>query len=251
MSRNVKIAGRKLKNISDPTKAHSHAKGAVVHFMQTAVDAKWGRYLFNQYRRYGLILRKGVKHYDYALKTLKECRQLPVDEKSGFRTLPLNLRDRLEINTMQFLMLTKLGLEYLVTEYEFAVKQIKAHRKEEFSMPTHTNDFNQRLKALAEGIGITSKLPSQIYTIFDRRHIVVHPTNERLWDGSDTGWKTVNLSWALSGEMEGILEPIFKYVNKFVEKIEKYIEDNPIPGEIKISHRGLTAGEHYKKPSIK
>lgn len=60
----------------------------------------------------------------------------------------------------------------------------------------------------------------------------------------------MNLSWALSGEIEGVLDPIVAYINEFVAKVEKYIADNPIPGELKISHRGLKAGEQYKKPII-
>lgn len=248
MSKRIKILGGKLKNISDPAQAHSHKARAIVYFMQTAVDSRWGRYLFNQYRRYGLILGKGAKCYGYAIKTLQECRQLPVNNKSGFRTIPLNLRDRLEINTMQFLIFTKLGLEYLVTEYEFPVKQIKTYRGESFSILPDTNDLAQRLKILVQGVGITTEIPTQIHTVLSRRDIVEHPTTDRLWNGTDTGWKTVNLSWALSGEIEGIIDPIVTFVNEFVFKVEKYIKDNPIPGELKISHRGLKAGEHFKKP---
>lgn len=248
MSKKLAIKGRKLKNLSDPTLAHSHQQGAVVNFALTAVDPKWGRYLYLQYRRNGHILRAGARYYKLALKSLEKCRKLPVKDKSGFRNLPDNLKIQFELQTIQFLTLTKLGLEYLVTEYELGVTQIKAKRKETFSMPSNEEDLAKRLETLAKAVGVTSKFPQEIHTIVDRRHIVEHPTTDRLWNGTETGWKVVNLSWALSGEIEGILDPIVDYVNEFLKRAEKYIADNPIPGELKISHRGLKAGEQFKKP---
>ncbi len=249
MSRKIIISGKKLKNLSDPSLAHSHEKGAVVEFALTAVDPKWGRYLYLQYRRYGHILREGARYHKVALKSLQKCRKLPVNDKSGFRNVPDELKVKFEIQMIQFLTLTKLGLEYLVTEYELGVKQIKTKRKEEFSMPENSQELAERLRSLANAIGVTMTLPQEIHTVVDRRHIVEHPTIDRLWNGTDTGWKVVNLSWALSGEFEGMLDPIVTYVNELVEKVEKYIADNPIPGELKISHRGLKAGEQYKKPT--
>jgi len=250
MSKKLTIKGRKLKNLSDPTLAHSHPQGATVNFALTSVDPKWGRYLYLQYRRNGHILRAGARYYNNALKSLEKCRKLPVEDKTGFRKVPDKLKIQFEIQTIQFLTLTKLGLEYLVTEYELAVKQIKAKRNEDFSMPANVEELAKRLETLANAVGVTCKFPQEIHTIIDRRHIVEHPTTDRLWNGTDTGWKVVNLSWALSGELEGLLDPIVAYVNEFVEKVEKYIADNPIPGELKISHRGLKAGEQYKKPTI-
>lgn len=247
MSKKIAIKGRKLKNVSDPTLAHSHPQGAKVNFALTSVDPKWGRYLYLQYRRNGFILREGARYYKLALKSLNKCRELPVEEKSGFRKVPDKLKRKLEIQVIQFLVLTKLGLEYLITEYELSIKQIKAKRNEDFLMPVNEEELAKRLETLAKAVGVIAKFPTEIHTIVNRRHIVEHPTTDRLWNGTDTGWKTVNLSWALSGELEGILDPLITYVNEFVEKVEKYIADNPIPGELKISHRGLKAGEQYKK----
>ena len=51
----------------------------------------------------------------------------------------------------------------------------------------------------------------------------------------DFGWKTVNLSWALSGTIEELINPIVDNLNGFVLQVEKYIADNPIPGELKYS----------------
>ena len=249
MSKRIKPRGRKLKNLSDPALAHSHAQGATVHFMLTAVDPKWGRYLYCQYRRYGLILNQSLKHYKKTIRLLNECRKLKVEEKSSFRNISDDLRDKLEISSMQFFVLTKLGLEYLVVEYQLAIKQIKEHRGESYTPPLDTDDLGDRLKILKEAIGVKSEIPTQIYTIFDRRDIVEHPTTDRLWEGSETGWKAVNLSWVLCGEIEGIIDPVVTFVNEFVEKVEAYIRDNPIPGTLTGLTRGLKAGEQYKKPT--
>jgi hypothetical protein len=249
MSKRMKSIGRKLKNLSDPSLAHSHKEGANVLFMLTSVDPKWGRYLYCQYRRYGLILNQSLKYYKKSIKLLNECRQLKVQEKTGFRNIPDNLRDNLEINTMQFLILTKLGLEYLFTEYESAIKQIKKHRKENYDPPLDTEDLGSRLKKIKDAIEVKSEIPRQVYTILDRRDIVEHPTTQRLWEGSETGWKTVNLSWVLCGEIDGIISPIVIFVNEFVKKVEAYIKDNPIPGTLNGLTRGLKAGEQFKKPN--
>lgn len=249
MSKRIKPRGKKLKNLSDPTLAHSHKQGATVHFMLTAVDPKWGRYLYCQYRRYGLILSESIKYYRKTIKLLNQCRQLKVEEKTGFRDIPDDLRDKLEISSMQFLILTKLGLEYLVAEYQLGIKQIKDHRKESYTPPLDTDDLGSKLGILKDAIGIKSEIPTQIHTILDRRDIVEHPTTDRLWEGSETGWKTVNLSWVLCGEIEGIIDPIITFVNEFVEKVEAYIKDNPIPGNLTGLTRGLKAGEQYKKPT--
>jgi len=249
MSKRIKPRGRKLKNLSDPALAHSHKQGATVHFTLTAVDPKWGRYLYCLYRRYGLILNQSLKHYKKTIKLLNECRQLKVEEKSGFRNIPDDLRDKLEISSMQFLVLTKLGLEYLVAEYQLAIKQIKEHRGESYTPPLDTDDLGGRLKILKDAIGVKSEIPPQIYTVLGRRDILEHPTTDRLWEGSETGWKTVSLSWVLCGEIEGIIDPVIIFVNEFVERVEAYIKDNPILGTLTGLTRGLKAGEQYKKPT--
>ncbi|MBA7508701.1 hypothetical protein ES705_00633 [subsurface metagenome] len=179
---------------------------------------------------------------------LNQCRKLKVNEKTDFRIIPDHLRNKLEINSMMFLLLLKLGLEYLVAEYQPVIRKIKKHREKSYSDPLDTEDLGNMLKTLKDAIGIKSEIPTQIYTILDRRDIVEHPTTDRLQEGSETGWKTVNLSWVLCGEIEGIIDPIVYFVNEFVEKVEAYIKDNPIPGTLTGVTRGLKAGEQYKKP---
>jgi hypothetical protein len=248
MSKKIKPRGRKLKNLSDPNLAHSHKKGTTVYFMSTSVDPKWGRYLYHLYQRHSLVLKQSLKYYKKTIELLNQCRQLEVDEKTGFRMIPDNLRNKLEINSMKFLILLKLGLEYLVTEYQPVIKEIKKYRGESFNDPLNTEDLRNRLKILKNAIGIKNEIPTQIYTILDRRDIVEHPTTDRLQEGSGTGWKTVNLSWVLCGEIEGIIDPIVHFVNEFIEKVEAYKKDNPIPGTLTGITRGLKAEEQYKKP---
>jgi len=248
MSKKIKPRGRKLKNLSDPNLAHSHKKGSTVHLLLTSVDPKWGRYLYHLYQRHALILNQSLRYYKKTIMLLNQCRQLNVEEKSGFRMIPDNLRNKLEINSMIFLLLLKLGLEYLVTEYQPVIREIKKHRGESYSDPLDTEDLGNRLKTLKDAIGIKSKIPTQIYTLLGRRDIVEHPTTDRLQEGSETGWKTVNLSWVLCGEIEEIINPIVDFVNEFIEKVVAYKKDNPIPGTLTGLTRGLKAGEQYKKP---
>lgn len=248
MSKKIKPRGRKLKNLSDPNLAQSHKKGKTVYFMLTSVDPKWGRYLYHLYYRYNLILKQSLKYYRKTIMLLNQCRRLNVEEKSNFRMIPDHLRNKLEINSMQFLVLLKLGLEYLVAEYQPAIREIKKYHGESYADPLDTDGLGNRLKTLKDAIGIKSEIPTQIYTILDRRDIVEHPTTDRLQEGSETGWKTVSLSWVLCGEIEDMINPIIHFVNEFVEKVEAYKKDNPIPGTFTGLIRGLKAGEQYKKP---
>jgi len=248
MSRRIKPKGRKLKNLSDPSLAKPHKKGSKLYFTLNSLDPIWGRYLYHLYHRHGLILRQCLRSYKRTIVLLNQCRSLKVDKNTGFRMIPDYLRNKLEIESMMLLILLKLGLEYLVVEYQPIIRSIKEYLGEEYPEPSDKEDLNNKLKILKDTIGIKAEIPIQIYTILERRHIVEHPTTERLQEGSDTGWKAVNLSWVLSGEVEGIVDPIVHFVNEFIKTIEAYIKANPVPGALTGLTRGAKAGEQYKKP---
>jgi len=203
--------------------------------------------MYYQYRRYELFFNQALKYFEKTIKLLNQCRQLSIDEKTNLRRVPDGLRNKLEINSAQFLIFTKLGLEYLIAEYQLAIIQIKDHRGESYTPALNTDNLQDKLKNLKDAIGLEIEIPSQIYTILDRRDIVEHPTTDRFWGDTETEWKTVHLSWVLCGEIEGILNPIVHFVNEFVEKIETYIKNNPIPGALTGVTGGLKAGEQYKK----
>jgi len=249
MSRKIKPIGRKLKNLSDPNLVKSHKKGTTIYFWLNSVDPKWGRYLYHLYYRHGLILNNSMKYYKKTISLLNKCRQLKVEEETSFRKIPDHLRDKLEINSIQFLVLLKLGLEYLIAEYHEIILEIKKHRGESYTGLIDTDDLGKRLRILKDAIGMKSEIPIQIYTILDRRDIVEHPTTERLSEGSETGWKIVNLSWILCGEIEEIINPIIHFVNDFIKIVEDYRKNNQIPGAFTGVIRGIKAGEQYKKPT--
>jgi uncharacterized protein HemY len=77
------------------------------------------------YHRHNLILNQCLRSYKRTITLLDRCRSLKVDENTGFRMIPDYLRNELEIESMMFLMLLKLGLEYLVAEYQSIISDIK------------------------------------------------------------------------------------------------------------------------------
>jgi len=247
MSKRNKPTGKKLKNLSDPKLAQPHKKGLKIRFILTSLDTKWGRFSYNLYYRHHIIFEDSLKYYKKTTVLLNKCRKLEVNKDTRFREIPDILRNKLEINSMKFLILFKLGLEYLVSEYQPIIKNIKEHRGEIFCEPSPSKDLGNRLKILKDAIGLKEEVPNQIYILLDRRDIIEHPTKERLSEGSKTGWKTINLSWILCGEVDGIINPIIGFINKFVEKMETYKKDNPIPGKLTGVRRGIKAGEQYKK----
>ena len=116
--------------------------------MLQSVDPKWGRYMYYQYHRYGLFFNKALKYFEKTIKLLNQCRQLSIDEKRNLRIVPDDLRNKLEINSAQFLIFTKLGLEYLIAEYQLAIIQIKDHRGESYTPPLDTDNLQDKLKNL-------------------------------------------------------------------------------------------------------
>jgi hypothetical protein len=129
MSKKQNIRAQKMKNASDPALARSHKEGAVVELVQPANDKKWGRYFFNHYRRYILLLTKSLEEYEETIKLLEECRKIKVDEVRGTRHIETDLRDKLELHSMQFLILLKLGFEYMTLEMLPAVNQVQTAKK--------------------------------------------------------------------------------------------------------------------------
>ncbi len=249
-SKRLHTTGRKLKNISDPKLAHSHAAGAKVYFAQPAIDKKWGRFYFYHYPRNYHLFVAGQKAYKRTFKLLEECRKLPVNPKTNDRTVPEKLRDLLEIASMSYFVLTKMGFEYLTAEYLLAVKQNKDHKHEPFTMPSDDDDLLEKVKSLVSGLGITQPIPQAVMTVLERRDIVEHPTQSRLYNCTETGWKNNHLAWVLSGEIEGLPDQIIPFVNTVVKAAEKYKEDNPVPGTLTGLTRGLKSGEPFKKPKI-
>lgn len=247
-SKRLHTSGKKLKNISDPKLAHSHPAGVKVYFAQPAVDKRWGRFYFYHYPRNYHLFVAGQKAYKKTFKLLEGCRKLPVNPKTNDRTVPEKLRDLLEIASMTYFVLTKMGFEYLTTEYLLAVKQIKDHKHEPFIMPADDDELLEKIKALVSGLGITQPIPQAVMTVLERRDIIEHPTQNRLYNGSETGWKNNHLAWVLSGEIEGLPDQVVPFVNIVVKTAEKYKEDNPIPGILTGLTRGLKSGEPCKKP---
>ena len=152
MSRRIKPSGKKLKNLSDPILARSHKKGKEIYFLLPSLDPKWGRYFYHLYPRYILILNQSLKYYKKTIMLLNQCRQLNVKEKTGFRMIPDNLRNKLEINSIQFLVLLKLGLEYLLSEYQKTIREIKNYRGESYTDPLDTDNLANRFKILKDAI---------------------------------------------------------------------------------------------------
>jgi hypothetical protein len=247
MSNNKSISAKKLKNIGDPSLVHSHKAGAIVELVQPAVDKKWGRYYFN-HGRYRNYLMFSIAQYNYkkSISLLNKCREIPVDN-AGSRHVDIDLRDRLEKSSSQFVVFVKLGFEYLVAECLPTIKQIKDHRNEQFNAPGNESDLLAKINILTKNLGILDKTPGSVDLILRRRDIVEHPTPDRLYNCIDSEWKNNHLAWILSGEFEGCMDEIVNFVNKISMSMEKYINENPIPGELKLGIRGLKAGEPFNK----
>lgn len=246
-----KFVGSKLKNASDLSLAKSHKEGAVVELVQPAKDNRWGRYYFIHYKRYYLLLNESRKHYNRALLYLKKCRQVPVNEKTRTRHISDDIRDKLEVHSMQYLMLLKTGYEYMTLEMLPSIDHIQQAKQGIPKTEWDKVELLDRIKELKSKLPISRDIPESLFPLFDRRDIVEHPTSERLYNCSENGWKNNHLAWVLSGDMEGTMEKIVHFTNEVIEVFEKYVKDNPIPGTLEGVVRGLKSTDSYKKSVTK
>ena len=241
-----KSYGSKLKNISDPNLAKSHGAGVIVELVQPAKDNKWGRFYFKHYSRYPLIFSDSRKYYNKTLKLLAECRRIPVDNTNN-RHIPDKLREKLDIASLKFLVLNKIGLEYLTQEMLPIIHKIKNHKEEIFVLPNEEETTRPKLNAILTALKIKETAPNILVTLLDRRDVVEHPTQNRLYNALPTEWKNNHLSWVLSGEIDGALDHIVPFINLITAAFDKYIADNQIPGSLTGVQRGIRSLEQYKK----
>lgn len=133
-----------------------------------------GRFHFTHYSRAYALLDIAGEHYARSIIYFQECRKVPFDGKLGLRQIPDKLRDKLDLHSMQYLMLLKTGLEYLTHEMLPTIDNIQ----EIIHGTPKTNwdvvDLNLRIRALVNKLGITDPIPSSLFLLFDRRDIVEH-----------------------------------------------------------------------------
>lgn len=249
MSRKLTIRGSKLKDESDSSLAHSHQAGTIVHWVQPAKDNVWGRYYFVHYMRHYWILAKARVKYHRIIALLKKCRALEVNSKTFVRHVPDQLKQRLDVESMEYVMLTKLGFEYLTAEMMQRINNIRIMKFGLPEVPWEDIGIIDRLNIILKDLEIPTEIPTSLIDLLSRRDIVEHPTKERLYNTKENEWKNVHLSWILSGEIEGTFEPIVNFANSVMERFEEYIETNKVPGALTGLKRGLKSKDSYKKPA--
>lgn len=247
MSKKLKISSLKLKNVSDPKLARFHNKGSSFELVQSSLDKKWGRYYFNHYNRYLLYFERAGLEYNETMKTLSVCRKIKVDTKTSIRHIEDKMRDDLELHSALFLILIKLGFEYMTNEILPTVNRIMNRLDNTPIVEWEQLDINDRLNSLTKMLNSKTSVPLELYNLFDRRDIVEHPTQDRLYNMQDNNWKNNHLAWVLSGEIEDVFDSIVNFVNEQTILFEKYVIDNPMPGKLLGVQRGIKAGEQFKK----
>lgn len=249
MDRKLTIRGNKLKNESDPSLAHSHKAGAIVSFVQPAKDNIWGRYHFVHYMRHYWILSEARLRYRKSIRLLNKCRNLEINPKTFIRHVPDDLKEKLDIASMEYVILIKLGFEYLTAEMMHRINNV---RKIKFGLPKipwEDTGIVDRLKIILTNLELSFEIPTALIDLLIRRDIIEHPTQDRLYNCKENEWKNVHLSWVLSGELEGSLETIVNFTNPLMEKFEEYAEANKTPGTLTGVQRGLKSSDPYKKPT--
>jgi hypothetical protein len=246
MSKKHNVSGRRLKSISDPTLSLYHPKGTTVSLIQPAIDNIWGRYYFKDYFRSYLFFKIAKIHYKKMITLLTECRKQPIG-KDNSRSISDNLRDKLEVESIEFIIFIKLGFEYIIPDMMRSVNNI---RERKFNIQKinweNISSLEDKLKILVKCLGISTSIPNSLSDLFNRRDIIEHPTEDRIYNSLGNGWKNVHLSWILSGEIEKSYEDINTFIIVLKKSYDKYIQNNPIPGVLNVT-RGIRAVDPSKK----
>jgi hypothetical protein len=239
------IKGNSLKNAYDPALAKPHEKGAVVEIVQTAKDNKWGRYYFTKHFRYPHIFNKADDCHTKTLVLLDKCRQLNVGKDSS-RFVSQELKFDIEFVSMEFLILLKLGFEYLTVELLDSINTVKQNLQGLPRIDWENIELKDRIEILKKNLNYKIKTPDCLDTLFQRRDIVEHPSSPRIYNNDEQGWKNVHLAWILSGEIENMCKDLEAFVNGLVRAYDKFIKDNERPGSLEVK-RGLKSNDPFKR----
>ena len=237
------ISSRKLKNSSDPKLAKTHEQGAVVELSQPSLDKVWGRYYFSHYRRSFVYLNQSVTDYEKTIELLKEARKTEVGKTTGVRYIDNELRDKLELASADFLIHSKLGLEYLCLEILPVIERIENHFDMNRTKISHDTILDM-LKGSIKALNLTIKVPQIVADLLIRRDIVEHPNKDRLYN--ITNWKNVHVAWVLSGEIEKYRDELVGLVNEINQAFDKFRDEHEIPGTLQGVKRGVRADEPFK-----
>lgn len=239
------VKGKALKNTYDSLLAKSHKKGAPVQVVQPAKDNKWGRYYFTRYFRFPVILNEADAHYETTISLLNRCRQEPLG-KDCARFVPEELKEELEVASMKFLILFKLGFEYLTMELLDSIYTIKANSEDQEKTSWEDEELVPRINILKNELGYKIDTPGCLTLLFDRRDIVEHPSSSRIYNSDKNSWKSVHLAWVLNGEIETTNGDIQTFVDGLIEAYEMFRETHKRPGTLNVK-RGLRSDDPYRK----
>lgn len=251
MKKIKEIVGKRMKNDYDPKLAKPQSKGSSVSLVQSAIDNVWGRYYFPHYFRCGILFEEVETNYKDTMDLLNKCRQLEVRDDNS-RLLPEELRNQLEIASTKFTVLLKIAFEYLTIELLGSINNIVSNEnKNPITVPWQNLSLEDRIHSLKRALGYNAALPSVLNTLFQRRDIIEHPSSQRIYNNGPHTWKTVHLSWVLSGEIEGMWSDINSFVEGIGKNYEHFTESHKGKGNIKLNvKRGLKSNDPFKRNNI-
>lgn len=245
MSRRYKVSGTPLKSTSDSSLAKPHKEGAIVEYVQPAKDNKWGRYYYQQYHRYHVYFVNLESYYKNTFELLSLCRKEKLHNDNA-RHINSSLRDKLEFNSALYVVTINLAFEYMTIEMLYFLNNILNIKGSDLKVPWENIDLKERIKVLCKNLKLNDKLPEFLTELLNRRDIVEHPSNNRLYNVDQNEWENVHLSWVLSGKIEGSYNKIIDFVNPIIKAFDEYTESNKKPGILKGVVRGLKSLDPYK-----
>lgn len=242
-----KFVGSKLKNTSDPSQANPHSAGTVVEFVQPSKDNVYGRYYFTHYRRHFFMLEKALKYFEKIKELIDQCRNTTVG-KDNVRHIDDKIKEELEVESTEYVVLTKIGLEYMTIEMLSFINSAICKKGGRIDMVQwETFTLLERIKSLLLALKLQLQIPTELTTLLSRRDLVEHPKWSHLYNCDLVEWKSVHLAWILSGDIYNYDESIVPFINAIIIAFEKFEKENQIPGELTGLTRGLKSMDQTKK----
>ncbi|MFA6475787.1 MAG: hypothetical protein WCV68_00050 [Candidatus Paceibacterota bacterium] len=191
------MAGKKQKQVSDPSLAHPHEAGSEVWLTQPAVHPI-----------YGTIMFPILDHTDFYFKAAGSCLQDAKRYHNEILSKPLNKSNCRLVTDNQLLGNFFLNAQNVVLFSYLALEYFALSCAGSFGKQRQWKDrrLDQKIKHLiSQELGIP-RLPQDLCSAFgdieNRRHALNHPRPESVANADPREWDSVHLAWLLIGNYE-------------------------------------------------
>lgn len=240
--------GKKIRDISDPTLAKGHKKGAKVMWVHPCLHDKFGKIMFAWPHYWLFNYRIARKAHQRLKKYQNEILNIEISNSNDRHIYDSDFIEKLYRAGFELTANIYISFEHLTLEIIRGV-----YRNDERTRKKLLNsELKVKLNHIVKKIFFSPDLVShsgyvKLFSEFEnKRHAFNHPLEDNVYNISHN-WDLVPLAWIISGKYESGFKEIEKFLEIISTRWQEYIKENDKPAKINII-RGIKSGHQYKKP---